>query len=77
MTILSDLTAPKRLAIVGASDNPTRIGGRPMSYMLKPEFKGICYPVNPNRETIQGVTSYPSLRALPDDIDFAIIAVSF
>lgn len=75
MTILSDLTAPKRLAIVGASDNPTRIGGRPMSYMLKPEFKGICYPVNPNRETIQGVTSYPSLRALPDDIDFAIIAV--
>lgn len=61
--------------MVGASDDPTRIGGRPLSYMLQPEFAGVCFPVNPNRDQVQNVDAYPNISAIPGDIDYAIIAV--
>lgn len=82
MTIPSDTTnlssffSPRSVAIVGASEDPIRIGGRPLSYMLRYHFAGRVYPVHPKHQTIQGVTAYSSLTAIPDDIELAIIAVS-
>lgn len=66
---------PESVAIVGASDDPRRIGGRPIAYSLAAGFKGRLYPVNPNRETVQGLTAYPSVDALPGPVDLAIVAV--
>ncbi|HKM62785.1 MAG TPA: acetate--CoA ligase family protein [Acidisphaera sp.] len=72
---LDPLIAPRSVAVVGASDDPRRIGGRPIDFMRRTGFKGDILPVNPNRKTIQGLTAYPSVAALPTTPDVAIIAV--
>ena len=72
---LSKLLNPKSVAVIGASDDPLRIGGRPISYMLSQGFQGKIYPVNPNRDTVQGIKSYPSVAALPETPDVAIVIV--
>lgn len=72
---LDQLTAPQRVAIIGASDNPTRIGGRPISYMLNHGYTGQIFPVNPKNETIQGLPAYARIGDIPEEIDFTLIAV--
>jgi acyl-CoA synthetase (NDP forming) len=72
---LESLFRPRSVAILGASDDPTRISGRPVRYLIEGGFKGGIYPVNPNRETVQGLKAYPSLTAVPDAPDVALIAV--
>jgi acyl-CoA synthetase (NDP forming) len=67
---------PKSVAIVGASDNPNKIGGRPLLYLRNLGFRGRIYPINPNRTEVQGVRAYPELWALPDTPDVAIVAVA-
>lgn len=72
---LSALLAPNSVALVGASDDVTRIGGRPLRYLREAGFKGAVYPVNPKRETVQGLKAYASVGALPEAPDVAILAV--
>jgi acyl-CoA synthetase (NDP forming) len=66
---------PRSIAIVGASEDTTRIGGRPIAYSRQAGFTGEIYPVNPKYETVQGIPAYPSLRELPKPVDLAIMAV--
>jgi len=73
---LTALLKPKSVAIVGASDDPGRIGGRPLRYLIKKGYAGGIYPVNPGRKTVQGLPSFPSISAVPESIDLAVIAVS-
>lgn len=69
------LMAPTSVAVVGASADPGRIGGRPIAWMLQAGFHGDIYPVNPNRDTIQGLRAYASVDALPRSPEAAIVAV--
>ncbi len=75
MTALDDLLSPRSVAIIGASDDPARIGGRPIHYMHAAGFTGAILPVNPKRETIQGLPAYPSIAAIEDSVDVALIAL--
>lgn len=72
---IDTLLRPRSVAIFGASDDPTRISGRPLRYLLEAGFAGPIYPINPNRKTVQGVTAYASLAAVPETPDVALIAV--
>ncbi len=72
---LDKLLAPSSIAVVGASDDATRIGGRPIAYMLSQGFQGRILPVNPKRDRVQGLPAYASVAALPEAPDAAIIAV--
>ena len=72
---LARLLAPRSVAVIGASSDATRIGGRPIDYMLRRKFQGEIYPVNPNRSEIQGFKSYAQVADLPTAPDVAIIAV--
>jgi acyl-CoA synthetase (NDP forming) len=72
---LDALFRPRSVAILGASDDATRISGRPVRYLIEGGFKGGIYPVNPNRETVQGLKAYKSLADCPEAPDVAIIAV--
>ncbi len=74
-TTLSDLLSPRAVAVVGASDDPTRIGGRPIAYMLRHGFAGTILPVNPKRDRVQGLRSFPSVSEIDQAIDYAIVAV--
>jgi acyl-CoA synthetase (NDP forming) len=73
---LTPLLAPRSIAILGASNDPTRISGRPIAYMKSQGFQGAIYPVNPNRKEVQGLTAYPSVADLPETPDVAIVAVA-
>jgi acyl-CoA synthetase (NDP forming) len=72
---LTPLLAPRSVAVLGASSDPTRIGGRPIAYMRAQGFPGVLYPVNPNRAEIQGLKAYASVADLPETPDVAIVAV--
>src|ERR1700712_2786014 len=72
---LTPLLAPRSVAVLGASSDATRIGGRPIAYMRAQGFPGALYPVNPNRTEIQGLKAYPSVADLPETPDGAIVAV--
>jgi len=66
---------PGSIAIFGASDNPNKIGGRPVDYLRRFGFRGRIFPINPNRTEIQGLPCFKSLKAVPEAPDVAIIAV--
>lgn len=72
---LAKLLNPQSVAVIGASDDPSRIGGRPIAYMRGQGYLGKIFPVNPNRATVQGLTAYPNVAALPETPDVAIVIV--
>ncbi|UUX49807.1 acetate--CoA ligase family protein [Nisaea acidiphila] len=72
---LARLIDPKSFAVIGATDDPLRIGGRPIDYSVRHGFSGRIYPVNPKRETIQGLKAYPSISDVPEAVDAAIVAL--
>jgi acyl-CoA synthetase (NDP forming) len=72
---LEPLLRPRSVAIIGASDDPTRIGGRPLRYMMEAGFAGAIYPVNPRRPRVQGLDAYPDIADVPGSVDFALLAL--
>ena len=66
---------PRSVAVIGASENPNKIGGRPIHYLGCFGFQGAIYPINPHRAEIQGHKSYPDLASLPEVPELAIVAV--
>ena len=72
---LDALVRPRSVALIGASDEPARIGGRPIAYMKAQGFQGAIYPVNPKRGTVQGLRAYASVPDLPEAPDLGIVAV--
>lgn len=66
---------PKSIAVIGASENPNKIGGRPLLYLSRFGYRGKVYPINPNRTEVQGLAAAPSLLDLPEAPELAIIAV--
>jgi acyl-CoA synthetase (NDP forming) len=69
------LFRPRAIAVIGASNDPDKLSGRPLDFLLRYGFKGGLYPVNPNRAVVQGVKAYPSLSAAPGPVDLAVVAV--
>jgi acyl-CoA synthetase (NDP forming) len=67
--------APRSIAVIGASDNPHKIGGRPIAYLSRFGFQGQVFPINPGRSEVQGLRSYRGLQDLPEAPDAAIIAL--
>src|SRR5258707_731039 len=73
--LLSAALNPSSIAVVGASDNPNKIGGRPLLYLGRFGYKGRVYPINPHREEVQGLRAYPDIFSLPETPDLTIVAV--
>jgi acyl-CoA synthetase (NDP forming) len=73
MIAIQKLLYPKSIAVVGASNNVKKTGGRLMSYILKHQYPYEIYPVNPKEEEIQGRTCYRSILDLPKNVDLALI----
>lgn len=71
---LSALFDPRSIAIVGASSDPAKIGGRPLRYLTDNGYTGDLYPVNPRGGDLQGIKAYASVAELPVTPDLAIIA---
>lgn len=63
------------IAVVGASDEVTKIGGRPVHMLIKHGYAGAVYPINPKGGLIQGLPAYASVRDTPVAPELAILAV--
>src|SRR3982751_2271613 len=73
---LQFLHAPTSVAVVGASDDPEKIGGRPLRYMREFGFTGQVLPVNPSRTTVQGLPASRDIDSLPVVPDVVLIGVA-
>lgn len=69
------LLNPRSIAVIGASDDSAKIGGRPIAYLVRYGFKGAIYPINPRHARIQGLEAYARLDDVPGPIDLAVIAL--
>ena len=76
MTRLKAALDPRSVAIIGASENPNKVGGRPVHYLDKFGFKGKIFPINPSRPEVQGHKCYKSLGDLPEAPEMVIVAVA-
>jgi acetyl coenzyme A synthetase (ADP forming)-like protein len=66
---------PRSVAVIGASRDPERIGGKVFRNLLFTGFSGVIFPVNPKTTSVGGVLSYPSVEHVPGDVDLAVIVV--
>ena len=66
---------PKSVAILGASSNENKIGGRPVRYLKHYAFAGPIYPINPNYAEVQGLKAYKSILDVAGAVDLALIAL--
>lgn len=73
---LSYLLNPKTIAVIGASNDPEKISGRPIEYLKRYGFEGEIYPVNPKYEEVQGLTAFKHIKDAPDNLDLVIVAIA-
>lgn len=69
------LVAPKRIAILGASSDKTKVGALPLHFLRKYGYDGGVAPVNPGSAEIDGLPCYPSVAAVPGPIDLLVVSV--
>ncbi len=70
---LDKIFDPTRVAVIGASDSPTSVGYTVLRNLIGSGFAGVVYPVNPRRESVQGIQAYKDVRSLPHAPDLAVI----
>ena len=66
---------PGTIAVIGASDDPTKLSGRAIANLKRCGYAGRILPINSRRDTVQGLPAYPSLDDAPGPADVAIIAL--
>jgi len=72
---LGRLFSPRSVAVIGAGRTPGGIGHEVLANLVKGNFTGSVYAVNPRADRVAGLPSYPSVVDVPDEVDLAVIAV--
>ena len=72
---LDPIFKPKSLALIGASNNPSKWGGMVLGRTLSCAFRGRVYPVNPKETEISGLRAYRDVLEIPDPVDLAIFTI--
>ncbi|MFL9671015.1 acetate--CoA ligase family protein [Variovorax sp. AB1(2024)] len=69
------LFSPRSIAIFGASDDVTKIGGRPLQFLQKYGYAGGIYPINRKGGLVQSLPAYASVDDVPEVPELAVVAV--
>jgi acyl-CoA synthetase (NDP forming) len=72
---LDRIFSPRSIAVVGASANPEKIGFMCVGNLLEAGFGGRVYPVNPGLAQLFGLKAYPSVSAIPCEVDLAMVVI--
>ncbi len=72
---MNRLMRPRAIAVIGASDQPGKIGNSVMRNLVDGGFPGEIYPVNPKASEILGKRVYADVSELPDGVDVAVFAI--
>ncbi len=73
---LDHIFRPKRIALIGVSNNPDSVAGIALRNLVSGGFQGVVYPINPKYEAVMGITCYPDIKSVPKTPDLAVIATS-
>ncbi|MDZ4721580.1 MAG: acetate--CoA ligase family protein [Roseiflexaceae bacterium] len=73
--MLEAIFAPRSVAVVGASPDPTRLGHQVLKNIINNGFTGRVVPVHPRAELILDLPTYPSVSAIPESVELAVIVV--
>ncbi|MFB0560369.1 MAG: acetate--CoA ligase family protein [Candidatus Lokiarchaeia archaeon] len=71
---LSPIFEPKSVALIGASNNPSKFGWIILANILANGYKGKIYPINPHEEKIWDLKVYRSISDVPEGVDLVDIA---
>jgi len=71
---LNAIFRPKTVAVIGASEKPGSVGRTLLRNLLDQPFGLTIFPVNPKRNNVLGIRSYPDISAIGEQIDLAVIA---
>jgi acyl-CoA synthetase (NDP forming)/GNAT superfamily N-acetyltransferase len=72
---IARLLSPRSIAVIGASAEPTKLGHAVLLNLLRGNFSGPVFPVNPDSVSVQGVRAYASVTDIPDPVDLAVVTV--
>jgi acetate---CoA ligase (ADP-forming) len=73
--MLDVLLRPRSIAVVGASRKPNTIGHHILENLVRYGFTGAVYPVNPTARSVHSIRAYPTVEAIPDEVDLALLVV--
>jgi acetate---CoA ligase (ADP-forming) len=66
---------PASIALIGASDDRAKIGGKIFQTLVRERFAGLLYPVNATKPTVGGLPAYARIGAVPATVDLVLIAI--
>ncbi|NIM89395.1 MAG: hypothetical protein GTO17_00420 [Candidatus Aminicenantes bacterium] len=72
---LDTLFNPRSIAVVGASQDPEKLGYILHKNVIDYKYKGKVYPVNPKIDTILGQKAYPRISSIPEKVDLALLSI--
>jgi len=75
MNSLDGILRPRSVAVIGASSQPNTVGWNILDNLLRHGFNGPVYPVNPNATSVHSVHAWPSIEAVPEPVDLAVVVV--
>ncbi|MFN8465245.1 MAG: bifunctional acetate--CoA ligase family protein/GNAT family N-acetyltransferase [Caldilineaceae bacterium] len=70
---LDTIFAPRNVAVIGATEKEDSVGRTLLWNLISNPFGGTVFPVNPKRNNVMGIRSYPSIGDVPDQVDLAVI----
>lgn len=74
-TRIAEMLQPESVAVIGASDDLSKFGGRLFHLLVRHRFDGAIYPINRRRESLLGMRCYPQISATPRPPDMAVVVV--
>ncbi len=73
--MLEQIFAPKSVAVIGASPDPTRLGHRVLKNIVDNGYSGTIYPIHPKAATVLDLPAYPAVSAVPAPPELAVIVI--
>jgi acetyltransferase len=70
---LKPIFAPKTVAVIGATERVGSVGRTLLWNLISSPFGGTVFPVNPQRHSVLGIQTYPTIQAVPEPVDLAIV----
>ena len=70
---LDAIFTPRSVAVIGATEKEGSVGRTVLWNLISSPFGGTVFPVNPKRPNILGLKAYPSIGAVPDSVDLAVV----
>ena len=75
LSAMDAIFKPTSIAVIGASDNPGKLGFHVMKSLTAGKFPGRIFPINPGRDEIFGIKAFPGLDQVPEEIDLSIVVL--